>query len=156
MAPKALAEEVSLMSNEKERNEKEEKDESQRGGEKWGGEKWASDPLGRVVFALILIWAGVAFLLVNLTGDGEAFLGIDEGNVWGLILAGAGVIIWLEVLLRVAMPAYRRPLGGRIILGTILLVIGLGGVFDVELWPLIIIAIGVSMLLGYLTGSRSS
>jgi hypothetical protein len=144
------------MAEERKRNEKEEKDESQRGGEKWGGEKWAGDPLGRAVFALIIIWAGVAFLLVNLAGDGEAFLGIDEGNVWGLILAGAGVIIWLEVLLRVAMPEYRRPLGGRIILGTVLLVIGLGGVLDVDLWPLILIAIGVSTLLGYLTGSRGS
>ena len=81
------------MSNEKERNEKEEKDEGQWGGEKWSGEKWASDPLGRVIFALIIIWAGVAFLLMNLTGDGERFLGIEEGNVWALIMAGAGVII---------------------------------------------------------------
>lgn len=142
------------MSNEKERSEKEEKDDSQWGGEKWGGEKWASDPLGRVIFALIIIWAGVAFLLMNLTGDGEAFLGIDDENVWAVVLAGAGVIIWFEVLLRVAMPAHRRPLGGRIILGTILVVIGVGGAFDVELWPLIIIAVGAAMLLGYFTGTR--
>jgi hypothetical protein len=154
MAPQALAEEASLMSNEKERSEKEEKDEGRRGGEKWGGEKWASDPLGGMIFALILIWAGVAFLVMNLTGDGEAFLGLDEDNIWAWIMAGAGVIIWLEVLLRVAMPAYRRPLGGRIILGTVLLVVGVSGASDVDLWPLIIIAVGVVMLLGYFMGSR--
>jgi hypothetical protein len=143
------------MSNEKERNEKEEKEDQEWGGEKWGGEKWASDPLGRASFALIIIWAGVVFLLMNLgTGDGDGFLGLNDDNVWAGIFAGAGAIIWLEVVVRLAMPAYRRPLGGRIILGTILVVIGVGGLFDVDLWPLIIIAVGVSMLLGYFTGPR--
>ena len=68
------------MSDEMERNEKEEKDEkgdAEAGGEKWGGEKWASDPLGRVTFALIIILAGVVFLLMNLGGDGEG-----QGDVY--------------------------------------------------------------------------
>jgi hypothetical protein len=52
------------------------------------------------------------------------------------------------------MPAYRRPVGGRLILGTILVIIGIGGVIDVSLWPLILVAIGVSMLLGYFMSPR--
>jgi hypothetical protein len=141
------------MSEEKGRGEKEEKGDDDWGGEKWS-EKWSRDPLGTFIWALILIWAGVAFLLVNLSGDDGSFLGMDSGNVWAWILAGAGVLIWIEVLVRVAMPAYRRPIGGRIILGTILVMIGVGEVADVELWPLIIIAIGIALLLGYFGGPR--
>ncbi len=147
------------MSEEKERRERAEKEEKEEkggddfGGEKWS-EKWSRDPLGTFIWALILIWAGVAFLLVNLAGDDGGFLGMEEGNVWAWILAGAGVLIWLEVVVRVAMPVYRRPVGGRIILGTILVMIGVGEVVDVELWPLIIIAIGVALLLGYFGGAR--
>ena len=137
----------------KQRGEKEEKGGDDFGGEKWS-EKWSSDPLGTFIWALIIIWAGVAFLLVNLAGDDGAFLGMDTGNVWAFILAGAGVLIWIEVLVRVAMPAYRRPIGGRIILGTILIMIGVGEVVEVELWPLIIIAIGIALLLGYFGGAR--
>jgi len=141
------------MSEEKGRGEKEEKGGDDWGGEKWS-EKWTRDPLGTFIWALILIWAGVAFLLVNLAGDDGSFLGMEEGNVWAWILAGAGVLIWIEVLVRVVMPAYRRPIGGRIILGTILVMVGVGEVANVELWPLIIIAIGVALLLGYFGGSR--
>jgi len=145
------------MSDDKQRNEKEEKDEKgdeEWGGEKWSGEKWAGDPLGRITFALIVIWAGVAFLLSNLGDDGQTVLGIDWTNVWAWIFTGAGVLIWLEVLLRVFVPAYRRPLGGRLILGTFFVILGVGWQFDVNLWPLLIIAIGVAMLLGYFAGPR--
>jgi hypothetical protein len=144
------------MSDEQERQEKEEKEEKERdewGGEKWG-EKWSRDPLGTFTWALIIIWAGVVLLLVNLSADGEAILGLDSGNFWAWILTGAGVLIWLEILVRVAMPAYRQPLGGRIILGTIFIMVGASEVVDVELWPLVIIAIGVALLLGYFRGPR--
>lgn len=141
------------MSDEKERNEKEEKDRGDFSGEKWS-EKWSRDPVDTFTWALFIIWAGVAFLLVNLGEDGETVLGMDSGNVWAWILAGGGVLMWLNVLLRTVNPAYRAPLGGKIILGTVLIVIGVGGVIDVELWPLIIIAIGVSLLLGYFRKPR--
>lgn len=137
----------------KERAEKEEKEEKDRDDEKWS-EKWSRDPLGTFIWALIIIWAGVAFLLVNLGKEGEEILGMTDENVWAWILAGAGVLIWIEVVARLTMPAYRRPVGGRIILGTILVMFGVGEVFDVELWPLIIIAIGVGLLLGYFGESR--
>ena len=141
----------------KERGEKEEKDEKGRddfSGEKWS-EKWSRDPIDTFTWALIIIWAGVAFLLVNLAEDGEAFLGMDDGNVWAWIMAGAGVFIWLNIVLRLVNPAYRQPIGGRVILGTILIVIGAGSAIDVELWPLVIVAVGVAMLLGYFRRPKS-
>lgn len=138
-----------------EKDEKEdEKSDQDWGGEKWRGEKWSRDPLGSIIWALILIWAGVVFLLVNLAENGDAFLGLDSGSAWAWIMAGAGALIWLGVLVRLAMPAYRRPVGGSIVLGTILVIVGVGELIEVDLWPLIIIAIGVSMLLGYFSGPR--
>ena len=141
----------------KERGEKEEKDEKGRddfSGEKWS-EKWSRDPVDTFTWALLIIWAGVAFLLVNLAADGEAFLGMDEGNVWAWIMTGGGVLVWLNIGLRLLNPAYRQPLGGKIILGTILIVIGVGSVIDVELWPLVIVAVGIAMLLGYFRRPKS-
>ena len=137
-----------------------EKQDEKRDDEK-GAEKWARDPVGAAVWALILIWAGVAFLLVNAAGEGGVTIlsmDIDDTNVWALIMAGAGVLIWLGVLVRVVMPAHRRPLGGSIILGTIFLIVGGGELIpdeDVELWPLIIIAVGVSMLFGFFRPRRT-
>ncbi len=136
-----------------------EKQDEKRDDEK-GAEKWARDPVSAFVWALILIWAGVVFLLVNATGEGEQILGMDinDSNAWAVIMAGAGVLIWLGVLVRVVMPAHRRPLGGSIILGTIFLIVGGGELLqdeDVELWPLIIIAVGVSMLFGFFRPKRT-
>lgn len=144
------------MSDERARNEKEEKDEKgdrEWGDDKWSGEKWAGDPLGRITFALIVIWAGAVLLLANI-GEDQTLLGVDLSNPWTWIFSGAGVLIWIEVLLRLAIPEYRRPVGGRLILGTFLVIIGVGSVIDVSLWPLLIIAIGLAMLLGYFLGPR--
>ncbi len=136
----------------KRRNEKDEKDQGNEkwGGEKWGGEKWSSDPLGSALWALFIIWIGVLLLMINMGDEGDKILGLDWDNFGAWVLTGGGVLTWLDILLRMLMPAYRRPLGGRIVWGTLLLVLGVGGLIDVELWPLIIIAIGVSMLIGYL------
>lgn len=144
------------MPDERERHEKEEKEEKDDGGwgdEKWSGEKWAGDPLGRITLALIIIWAGLVLLLRNV-GEDQMLLGVDWSNTWAWIFTGAGVLIWIEVLLRLAIPSYRRPVGGRLILGTIFFIIGIGSLIDVSLWPLLLIAVGVALLLGYFVGPR--
>jgi hypothetical protein len=144
------------MSGDRERNKKNEKDEKgedEWGGEKWSGEKWAGDPLGRITSALIVIWAGIVLLVSNMADD-QTLLGVDLSNPWAWIFTGAGVLIWIEVLLRLAMPEYRRPMGGRLILGTVFVIIGVGWLVEVSLWPLLIIAIGCAMLLGYFIGPR--
>jgi hypothetical protein len=126
------------MPSEKELEKREEKEE--KDGD------WSSDSLSSAIWALIIIWAGVVFLMSNMIEDWE--------NSWAWIMAGVGALIFFEVLVRLVMPAYRRPVGGRVVLGTIFLIGGLSNLVDVDLWPLVLIAIGVVMLLGYFKPRR--
>jgi hypothetical protein len=126
------------------RDEKFEKQEKEREKEeKSWEEKWREDPLSAAVWALILVWAGVALLIGNLEVLEDTVL---EG--WNLVFAGAGVILLLEVVVRLLVPAYRQPVIGGLILGFVFLAIGLGdlGIWD-SIWPLAIILIGVALLL---------
>ena len=125
-------------------DEKFEKQEKEREKEeKSWEEKWREDPLSAVVWALILVWAGIALLIGNLDALQDTAL---EG--WNLVFAGAGVILLLEVVVRLLVPAYRQPVIGGLILGFVFLAIGLGdlGIWD-AIWPLAIILIGVALLL---------
>jgi hypothetical protein len=126
--------------SERPRDEKEEKDE--KGKEESWDEKWRRDPLTAAGWALLLIWAGLVLIAVNLN-----LFGIDW-DAWPIIFIGAGVIVLLGVLIRLLVPAYRRPVTGSIIFGFILLGIGLG---ELTRWDvvgaLVLIAIGVSIIL---------
>ena len=137
-----------MSSNEKD-EKVEKKEEQEKGGEKGGGfeEKWVRDPLGTAMGALIIIWLGVTMLLANL---GLAFIG--WGDWWAWFLLGIGGIFILEAIVRLVVPDYRRPVGGKIIAGVVLLLIGASGSFlpfDFDqLWPLIPIAVGLAILFG--------
>ncbi len=126
------------MPSEKELEKREEKEE--KDGD------WSNDSLSSAIWALIIIWVGVVFLLSNMIEDWE--------NSWAWIMAGIGALIFLEVVVRLVMPAYRRPVGGRVVLATIFLIGGTSNLVNVDLWPLILIAIGVVMLLGYFNPKR--
>jgi hypothetical protein len=130
--------------SEKHRNEKDEKDEKGR-GESWD-EKWRRDPVEAFVWALILIWAGLVWLADNL-GWWDQILG-EKVEPWAIGFLGAGVIVLLGVLIRVLVPAYRRPVIGSIIFGIILLGIGLGQMTDwIAMGAIILIGIGIAILL---------
>jgi hypothetical protein len=133
------------MPSEKELEKREEKEE--KDGD------WSSDSLSSTVWALIIIWAGVVFLL-NSLGDDGGLLGMSWDNSWAWIMTGVGALIFFEVVVRLVMPAYRRPVGGRVILATIFFIGGASNLVDVDLWPLVLIAIGVVMLLGYFKPKR--
>jgi hypothetical protein len=134
------------------RDEKEEKPEKGR-DESWD-EKWRRDPVEAVTWALILIWAGIAWLLSNM-GAFDNLPG-DAEDVWPIIFLGAGVIVLLGVILRLVMPAYRRPITGSLIFGLILVGIGLGGITEgwVVIGPLVLIGIGLAALAAFFFRQR--
>lgn len=127
----------------------EEKDEEKRHekDEKSQDEKGRRDPLSALVWACILIWAGVVLLLGNLN-QLPRIPGMELTAV-SLIFLGAGIIILLEVIVRLLMPEHRRGVVGSLIVAIIF--IGIGGGDSVGwgfLWGFGLIAIGVVVLLG--------
>jgi len=69
-------------------------------------------------------------------------------EAWALIFIGAGLIVLLQMVIRLVVPEYRRPVTGSLILGIVLLAIGLGDLIGTNVvWALVLIAIGVAMLL---------
>jgi hypothetical protein len=126
--------------SERPRDEKQEKEEKDQ-GESWD-EKWRSDPLSAASWALVLIWAGLVLIAANMDLFGIGW------DAWPFIFLGAGAIVLLGVVIRLLVPAYRRPVTGSIIFGFILLGIGLG---ELTRWDiigaLVLIAIGVSIFL---------
>jgi hypothetical protein len=126
----------------RQRNEKEEKG---REGQGWD-EKWRRDPVEAIVWSLILIWVGLVWL-----GDSVGFwketLGLNV-EAWTIGFIGAGLIVLFGVLLRLIVPAYRRPIIGSVIFGIILLGIGLGQITNwIAVGALALIAIGLAILL---------
>ena len=123
----------------------EEKEEEKAGG--WD-EKWRRDPLSAMVWAAILIWIGVTMLLGNMgLLDNLRILGHGV-EAWSVGFLGAGVIVLLEAVVRLVVPAYRRAVGGNIVFAAVLVGVGLGEIVGWTLiGPLILIALGVSALL---------
>jgi len=142
--------------NEKEREKRE---------EKAPDEKYRRDPLGAIIWALILIWAGSVLLADNLgyldqvrsalAMESPAWLEQIGAGAWPLIFLGAGVILLFEVLIRLVVPAYRRSVTGTLILAIVFIGIGLGNLTNwYIIWPLILIAVGLSIVFRTFTRRR--
>ena len=121
------------------------------------------DSLSSVIWALIFIWAGGVLLAGNLgyLGALQTRLGDLPGpwaafgvGSWPLIFLGAGVLVAVEVAVRLTVPALRRPILGRIILAVLLIGVGLGPLTNWGVvWPAILIVVGASLLLrGFFRG----
>lgn len=131
--------------SERSRNEKGEKGQN----EGWD-EKWRNDPVNAAVWALMLIWAGLVLL-----ADTMDLVSFGGQETWSVILIGAGLIVLVGVVVRLVVPAYRRPVLGSVVFGFILLAIGLGDGLGWELvLPLLLIAIGIGGLLAYFRSRR--
>jgi len=125
------------------------------------------DALASVSWALILIWMGAALLAINL-GWFDALLNcrwckrilpenmaIFEPSAWSVIMLGGGVILLAEAVVRMLVPQFQRNMGGTLILAAVFLGVGLGNFFGWDLaWPFVLIAVGVSVLVGGLARTR--
>ncbi len=131
-------------------------DEKQEEKQREKDEKNRSDPLSTAVWGAIIIWAGLVLLLDNMGLLSSLGLGGTELpgllplrlQAWGLIFTGAGVIVFVEVAIRLLVPAYRRHVYGSVILGFVFLGIGLGNLVNWGvIWALALIGIGLLVLL---------
>ena len=146
-----------------EKDEKGLQNQEEKQEEKSLEEKWHRDTLGSIVWALILIWSGFVLLASNIgwLGTLNGFLeqlfvqyakllpieiSTPTLSTWSLIFIGAGVLLLAEVLVRLLFPSYRKPILGTTIIAVILLGIGFGS--WTLFWPLILIIVGLSLLLG--------
>ncbi len=149
-------EELPEVPPEEKRERRRDWDEKEEKSEPWGDEKEekgpSRDPLGGVIWALILISAGVIFLA-------DTTLGIVDweqvGGAWNAIFVAVGLILLFEVVVRLLVPAYRRPVAGTLVFAFIMLAVGLAGVVGWEVsWAVFLIAAGVAMLLSGLLRGR--
>lgn len=130
--------------SEKDRGMNEKAEEKQH--EKRFEEKSRRDPLSSMIWAGILIWVGVALLANNL-GILDNVPVLQQFEAWSLAFAGAGIIVLLEVLIRLTVPEYSGPVIGTLIFGLILLSIGMGDIVQWDfIWPVIVIVAGVLIL----------
>jgi len=104
-------------------------------------EKWARDPIGAVFFGLILLVVAVVLLLGT-----QGY--VEWEDIWAYFLVGLGLIFWVEAVVRFALPAYRRPIFGRLILGLILVAVGGANIYGLaEWWPVALIAVALALVL---------
>jgi len=141
----------------------EKREEKSREEKNWD-EKWRRDPISAIIWAILLIYAGVILLADNL-GYLDTWLAnlaaatnltfLAELPVWSVILLGAGIILLVEVLIRLLIPEYRRGVGGTIIAAFILISISLGNQIGWTLvLPLILIGVGLAILVRGLFSRR--
>jgi hypothetical protein len=126
-----------------------------------------NDLLSSLAWAFILIWAGLVFLASNLgwferlglmVDSRWIFKSLEDWNsfgVWNLIAMGAGVIFLIETLARLMLPAYRRHVIGSFIVSLVFLSLGFGGWVNWNyIWPFLLIAAGISVLVSGLGRKR--
>lgn len=95
------------------------------------------DPYSGIFGGLILILLGVLFLLATMDV-------ISWGDWWAYFLVGLGAIFIIEFIVRSVTPAYLRQDKGKLVIGTVLVIIGGAHIVGmVSWWPLILIAVGI-------------
>jgi hypothetical protein len=134
---------------EEEKEEEKEHEKAEKDEKSWE-EKWRRDPVSGVAWALILIWAGLVLLAGNLGWLRTLSpVRVESVEPWPYMFLGAGAIILLGVVVRLLVPAYRRPIGGETILGVVFIAVGLGWWIGWEVvGPVGIIGIGLAILVG--------
>ena len=114
-------------------------------------EKYKRNPLGLLSLGVLIVWLGVSLLIQqNVSSIGSG----DKG--WAVFFWGGAVIIFGEIVARLAVPKWRRSVVGSFIWGAIWVGIGFGLWFQnwTIIGPLVLIAVGVAILYGRLVPRR--
>ena len=134
-----------------ERDEKDEKDRRQD-EEKKEEKGRGQDGLSGVIWALILITAGLIFLAQSTLGmfSWERF-----GGAWNLVFVAVGLILLFEVVVRLLFAAFRRPVAGTLVFAFFLLAIGISGIIGRQItWAIFLIFAGIAILVSGLFRGR--
>jgi len=148
-------------------DEKFDEKEVEKREEKWEG-KQQQDLVGSLVGAAFLIWLGVVLLAANMkylstftnildrlsipSYDISLEIPFFSMRAVQVFLLGAGIILLLEAIIRLLVPIYRRHVLGTLIGAAVFFSLGLGNWEIVG--PLILVAIGISILVRGLTRRR--
>jgi fatty acid desaturase len=111
------------------------------------GEKWRRDPFSAIFFGLIVLSAGILFLLA---AQGYIYW----SDWWMYFLICLGSILIIETFVRWSVPVYRKPGAGRIIIGLVLIVIGTASLTAAVIWPWIIIIVALGIIIFGITRGR--
>ena len=133
MASGSTLESMPSKKEEKMQKKEEVQEKNSQGGEK--GHK--RDPYSGIFGGLILILLGILFLLATMDV-------LSWADWWAYFLVGLGGIFIIEFIVRSVTPAYRQQHRGKLVVGTVLIMIGGAHILGmVNWWPLILIAIGI-------------
>ncbi len=96
-----------------------------------------------IYWAGVFIWAGLVF--------GADSLGIlpqvGAASAWSWVFFGAGLYALVGNFFRASSPDWPAPTGWDYIWAAILLIIGLGGIFNVDVaFPVILMVVGLAFL----------
>jgi H+/Cl- antiporter ClcA len=113
------------------------------------------DQLGTIIWACILIWAGLVFLatyqgwLSTIPLDvSTKFEWVWFNQAWLFVFLGAGAILLVEFIIRLTVLSLRKRSTGNLFLAILLIGIGISAILGImTLWPVILIAIGLSLII---------
>lgn len=98
-------------------------------------------------WAGVLIWAGLVFAADSL----GVLPQVGGADAWSWVFFGSGLYGMLGNVYRVTSLNQPDPTGWDYIWSGFLLVVGLGGVTEVDIfWPLVLIVVGASIMVGVL------
>lgn len=91
----------------------------------------------------VIVWAGLIF-----GADSLGYLPqIGGAEAWSWVFLGAGLYALLLSLFRLNSPDYSNPTTSDYVWAGILMILGLGGFFRVDIaWPLILVLVGIAIL----------
>ena len=111
-------------------------------------ERLQRKPLSGLFWGLLLITLGILFF-----GKNQGWL--SDSNWWQYLLIGIGGCFILDGLINLAIAQPTAEIAGKFIPGVILVCIGVGFIYDFDMWwPLILVIAGVVILLSLLFRRR--
>jgi hypothetical protein len=114
-------------------------------------EKYEKNPLGFMVFALVLFWVGVYLLLRN------RHVFADTQQSWAYLFWGIAALACLEIVIRLMVPRWRKAITGRFVWAAVWTGLGVGMWTDGDweiIGPIVLIAVALALVLGRLLPRR--